>query len=431
MDKKAHIRQFIRDTRAVFGRVPNFIHSSPLRGGVNYSSPVFDDDELEAIIDSVLFGEWLSGGERVREFEDAFSKKFGHGYSVMVNSGSSANLLMVASLKKYFGWEDGDDIILSVVGFPTMLSAVVLNNLNPIFVDIELGSLNFDVNLIADKLTSQTRAIFLSPVLGNPPNMDVLIGLCEDMGIALILDDCDSLGSMWKGKYLTDYAMASSCSFYPSHHLCTGQGGMISSNIKEIIDIARSMAMWGRACRCNGTENMLPNGSCGHRFRRWMPEQDVVLDHRYMFDHVGYNLQPLDLQGAIGLAQLKKFDMIRERRVMYHDVILALLHLTLPLIESPTPLPDADVSWIGVPVVCPDKEYKVKLVAHLESNRIQTRNYFAGNILLHKAYSHFGNWAEYPEANKVLDRVFFLGCSPNYMHDTIAYINRILKEFKL
>lgn len=427
--RRAHILRFIEDTRQTLGSVPNFIHNAP-SGGLNYSSPVFDDNELVAIIESVLFGEWLSGGESVRQFERAFSEKFRHRGSVMVNSGSSANLLMIASLKKVLEWQDGDEVILSVVGFPTTLSAVTLNGLSPSFIDIEFDTLNFDVNRIADKITSRTKAIFVSPVLGNPPDFDILKGLCDDFGLALILDDCDSLGSLWRGRYLSEYAIASSCSFYPSHHISTGQGGMISSNNKEVINTARSMAMWGRACVCSGVENMLSDGSCGHRFSKWIKSQDMVLDHRYIFDNVGYNLQPLDLQGAIGLAQLEKFDTIKDRRMLLHDIIKSILLLTVPDIESPSPLKESEVSWFGVPIVCPDKEYKTKLVSHLESNKIQTRNYFAGNILLHKAYSHLDFWGDYPIANKVLERVFFLGCSPNYNNSSISYLHDVLTKFK-
>jgi CDP-6-deoxy-D-xylo-4-hexulose-3-dehydrase len=431
MDKREFIQKFINEAKVEFGSIPKFIHTTSKGSSqVNYSGPTFDDEELIAVLDSVLFGNWLSAGDKVHAFEQAFSGLFNHRESVMVNSGSSANLLMIAALKKYFGWNDGDEIILSVVGFPTTLSAVLANNLKPVFVDIEFSSLNFDLTQIADKVTNSTRAIFISPVLGNPPDFDWLVAFAQEFGIELILDNCDSLGSKWDGKYLTEYCVASSCSFYPAHHITTGEGGMISSDIPEVIKIARSMASWGRECVCVGADNLLPAGSCNRRFAKWLPEQDVILDHKYIFANMGYNLKPLDLQGAIGLAQLCKFEEISIKRILYKGVIDMFICSELSEVDIISEVAKAEPCWFGVPLICPSKEYKVKLVAHMEANHIQTRNYFAGNILLHPAYSYLDNWAKYPEANKVLERVFFLGCSPNYTDATLSYIINVMGDFE-
>jgi CDP-6-deoxy-D-xylo-4-hexulose-3-dehydrase len=429
-DKRKHIEEFLCKTKSIYGTIPKFIHTTPDSRSANYSGPTFDDEELIAILDSVLFGSWLSSGESVRRFEKAFSTRFGQAHSLMVNSGSSANLLMIAALKKYFNWQDGDEIILSVVGFPTTLSPLLVNNLKPVFVDIEFDSLNFDIDQIIGEISGKTKAIFISPVLGNPPDFDALVEIAMEYNIELILDNCDSLGSMWKGRYLSDYCVASSCSFYPAHHITTGEGGMISSNNPEIIKIARSMASWGRDCTCIGVDNLLSEGGCHHRFQKWLPGQDIVIDHKYVFTNIGYNLKPLDLQGAIGLAQLEKFTNIRSKRIFFKCLIGETIKTIFPEIRVIDELESASVSWFGVPIICPTKEYKVKLVNHLESNKIQTRNYFAGNILLHDAYCHLDNWNGYPEANKVLERVFFLGCSPNYTMDTVRYIKEIVNQFK-
>ena len=187
-------------------------------------------------------GKWLSSGENVYKFEKRFSKKFNHNGSVMVNSGSSANLVMIGAIKKVLDWKDGDEIMLSPVGFPTTVAPIVQHGLKPIFIDIEFDTLNFDVDKIVDKITDKTKAIFISPVLGNAPNFDTLLKVAEFANIELIMDNCDSLGSKWRGKYLTEYAIASSCSFYPAHHISTGEGGMVSSNNIDIINTARSLA---------------------------------------------------------------------------------------------------------------------------------------------------------------------------------------------
>ena len=425
-NKSQHIKDFIESTKAKFGSIPKFIHTTA-DNKVNYSGPYFDDDEIEEMLDSVLFGTWLAAGDKVNRFEKAFSEKFNFKSSVMVNSGSSANLLMIAALKKYFKWNDGDEVILSVVGFPTTLSPLIVNNLKPVFVDIEFDTLNFDIDLIKENITLKTKAIFISPVLGNSPDFDKLLAISNDYHIELILDNCDSLGSKWDGKYLSEYCVASSCSFYPAHHITTGEGGMISSNIQGIVKIARSMSAWGRACTCVGTDNLLPYGSCGRRFSKWLPGQDIIMDHRYVFGQLGYNLKPLDLQGGLGLAQLKKFDDIHQLRRFHKHFITNLLKNHVPDVRTLYKLDPAETSWFGVPVICPDKKFKVKFVKFLEKNNIQTRNYFAGNILLHDAYKHLGNWEDYPEANKVLERVLFLGCSPHYTMDTLHYIDQTLK----
>lgn len=394
---------------------------------VYYSGPVWGEEELLAAITSLIGGKWLVSGEEVAKFEREFSKSVGLKYSLMVNSGSSANLVLLAAAKKLFGWEDGDEIIVSVVGFPTTVAPILQNNLKPKFVDIEMESLNFDMNKIEEKITDKTKAIFLSPVLGNPVDMDALCSLCEERGIFLLFDGCDSLGSEWDGKSLSQYSVASTCSFYPAHHITTGEGGMVSSSNKELIEIARSIAWWGRACYCVGSCNLLKDGTCGKRFSPWLENYDGVVDHKYIFTNIGYNLKPMDFQGAIGLAQIKKAREFTNKRRTNKKIIESLLNKYVKGISIPGELPLAKTSWFGVPVVCSSKELKQKLVSFLESNKIQTRHYFAGNLLLHPAYESLDNFEDYPEANKVLDRVFFLGTSPAYTKETFEYIESVLK----
>jgi len=401
----------------------------PSETPVYYSGPYWDQEEIVAIMNAILGGKWITSGELVHKFEAQFSKKFKFNYSVMVNSGSSANLALVGAVKQYLGWEDGDEIILSVVGFPTTLAPILQHNLKPVFIDIELESLNFDLELIEEKITPRTKAIFLSPVLGNPPNMDRLLEICEKHGIELLLDNCDSLGSTWRGKYLNEYAIASSCSFYPAHHISTGEGGMVSSNIKAIVKIARSLAWWGRDCHCVGATNLLPCGGCGKRFDRWIPDYDGVVDHRYVFTSIGYNLKPLDLQGAIGLVQLDKFEEIDQRRKQSKKRLQAILEEYVERIKVPKELPEAETCWFGTPIVCPDRESKQSLVEYFEKNKIQTRNYFAGNILIQPAYKHLENAENYPNANVVLDRVFFIGAAPHYHEKIFDYVQERLEHY--
>jgi len=312
------IGNLIEKLRAEY-KIPGYMYSNydnfiPGVTPVYYSGPYFDDKEVIASVKAMLIGKWMSAGENVTEFEKAFSRKTKNLFSCMVNSGSSANLIMMASLKKYFDWKDGDEIIVSVAGFPTTTSVIAQNGLTPVFVDIEFETLNFDLSLIEKKITNKTKAIILSPVLGNPPNIARLLGICEKHNLKLILDNCDSLGSKWSGKYLNEYAIASSCSFYAAHELCTFEGGMVSTNERGIINIAKSLVSWGRDCVCSGIENLLPNGICNHRFDKWLEGYDGIIDHKYVFGNMGYNLKPIDVSGAVGLVQLEKLDEICEKR---------------------------------------------------------------------------------------------------------------------
>ena len=407
-----------------------YIHNNNYEKGksnIYYSGPYWDSKEVEAAIKTLLTGKWLPAGEEVNKFERAFSKKFEFDHSVMVNSGSSANLVMIAALKKYFEWEDGDEIIVCVCGFPTTINPIIQNNLKPVFVDIDYSDLNWNLDQIKEKITTKTKAVFSSPVLGNSFNYDKLLEICNQYNVKLIADNCDSLGSKWKGEYLTKHAVAASCSFYPAHHISTIEGGMVSSNIKEIVDIARSFAWWGRDCYCVGQQNLLECGVCGKRFDKWLNGYDKIVDHKYVFGQIGYNLKPIDLQGSIGLVQLEKFDEIHRIR-RHNKTRLHKIFETIPGLRVIDELADAETSWFGVPIVF---EYdKVGLVKHLESNKIQTRNYFAGNILMHPAYKHIESSYNYPNASKVLDNVFFVGCSPVINGDMIEYIEEVVSEYK-
>jgi CDP-4-dehydro-6-deoxyglucose reductase, E1 len=257
--------------------------------------------------------------------------------------------------------------------------------------------------------------------------MERMLEICEKHGLQLLLDNCDSLGSTWRGKYLNEYAIASSCSFYPAHHISTGEGGMVSSNIEEIVNIARSLAWWGRDCYCVGAANLLSCGSCGNRFDRWLPDYDGIVDHKYVFTNVGYNLKPLDLQGAIGLVQLQKFEEIDQRRSQSKQRLQELLEQYVPGVRVPGQLAEAKTCWFGTPIVCQDREKKQELVDYFETNKVQTRNYFAGNILLQPAYRHLDNAMDYPNANVVLDQVFFIGAAPHYHEGVFGYIEELLK----
>ena len=396
---------------------------------VLYSGPFFTNDEIEAAVDCLTGGGWLPSGPKVAMFEREFSRKFGFDECLMVNSGSSANLVMLAALKKYFGWEDDAEIIVSVVGFPTTVAPILQNNMVPRFVDIEWSSLNWNLQQVEAAINDKTVAVFSSPVLGNPYDIDKLKAICEKHNVEMIADGCDSLGGKWKGQWLSDYFVASSCSFYPAHHITTLEGGMVSSNLPGFNKLARSFAWWGRDCYCVGECNLLTNGTCGNRFDKWLEDYDAPVDHKYVFSNIGYNLKPLDLQGAVGLVQLGKFDDIHERRRANYSRIKEILSVLPTCVRIVEERKDAETSWFGVPIICDHPELKHALQKHYESNGIQTRNYFAGNLLLHPGYKHLGNAKDFPEAYEVLNKVFFLGCHPGMAEENFQWIEEKTKEF--
>lgn len=396
---------------------------------VLYSGPYWDQREINAALEGLLTGKWLTSGEYVDKFQTEFAQTFNTGHSHMVNSGSSANLVMFTALKKHFSWNDGDELIVSPVGFPTTISPIVQNNLKPVFVDIEFDTLNFDIHLIEKHVTERTRAIVVSPVLGNPPDMDLLQEICKRRNLLLIGDSCDSLGTRYNGKHLSEYYYSWTCSFFPAHHISTGEGGMVSSNDREFINLVRSISWWGRDCRCSGVANLLPCGTCGKRFNRWLEDYDGVIDHKYLFTNIGYNLKPLDFQGAIGSVQLTKLAEIDSKRRFHKEFIEQALISHIQTLRPIKMLPNADTSWFGVPVLCSSQDEKELLVSHFEHHKIQTRSYFAGNILLHPAFKHLGNYKDYPNANMALSHVFFLGCTPQYTQPVLDYIEEVIKKW--
>ena len=371
----------------------------------------------------------MPSGPNVAKFERAFSRKFGFDESLMVNSGSSANLVMIAALKKYFDWSDGAEIIVSVVGFPTTVAPVIQNNLTPRFVDIEWSSLNWNLDEVEAAINDKTVAVFSSPVLGNPYDIDRLKEICDRRGIKMIADGCDSLGTKWKGTWLSDHFISSSCSFYPAHHITTMEGGMVSSSLPGFNKLARSFAWWGRDCYCVGECNLLTNGTCGNRFDKWLDDYDAPVDHKYVFSNIGFNLKPLDLQGAVGLVQLEKFDEVHQKRRANYERIKTILSAGPSSIRIVDEHQEAETSWFGVPIVCARPSVKHALQRHFEQNGVQTRNYFAGNLLLHPGYRHLGNAKDFPNAYEVLNKVFFLGCHPGLTEDHLQWMAEVFHSF--
>lgn len=429
---KEDIQDFVDSMFSKYENLPNYCHTTKkFDGKVMYAGFFWDKEEIKNIIESVFLESWFVSGPSITKFEQEYAKLVNNKYAVMVNSGSSANLVALATLKRYFKWDDGDSILVSATSFPTTVAVIPQNNLKPDFVDIEMDSLNFDLDDLESKIHGRTRAILCAPVLANPPNFDRLLEICKKYNLQLIGDFCDSTGSTWRGKELASYSVLSTCSLFSSHHISVGNGGLISTDNEEIEILARKISRWFKGCYCTNLANTAANGVCGKRFFNWLEARpDLIYDHRMSFEGLGYNLQNLSLTGAIGLAQLKKWDIIHSRRRENHRIIESLFDRYIKNIKFQKVLPEANPSWFGCGIICESKEQKEKLVNHLEKHKINTRPYFCGNILCHNEFNELGDWRQFPNSTKALELVFFVGVAPHIQEPHMNYIEEILKKYE-
>ncbi len=410
---------------------------------VSYSGPVFDEKETTAVVESILDG-WLIFGKKGRQFELEFSQHLGKKYGTLTNSGSSANLLMVAAAKsRRFSKQlkDGDKIITPIVCFPTTINPLLQHNLVPVFVDVELPSLNLDLDKVEEILQndSDIRGIMFAHVLGNPPDMNRLMALVDKYDLVFLEDACDALGSYYDGKRLGSYGEMSTCSFYPAHHMTMGEGGFVATDSQKTRTILASMRDWGRACYCNSIKpgNVTCGTACGMRFKNWLPGMpDAVYDHRYVFDEIGYNLKPIDLQAAMGLQQIGKLPELDYARRENWSKLKAIFEPYERYFHMPEATENSDPCWFAFLLTIKDDApfTRFDIVEHLEGAKIQTRSYFSGNILAHPGYIHmaapYGDMSKtFPNARLVTTNSFLLGTYAGITEDKIQYIKKVVDKF--
>jgi len=406
---------------------------------VQYSGPYFDHQEYTRAIKTLLGG-WLVLGAETIKFERTFPKLLGKERGLFVNSGSSANLLMLKALtsRRGLNLSKGTKVITPIAGFPTTINPIFQSEFQPLFVDIELDTLNLDLDQVEQvcKDNPDAKVITFAHVLGNPPNMDKLMQIVEKYDLILLEDCCDALGSTYDGKKLGSFGKMASCSFYPAHHITSGEGGFVAMNDMETERIVRSFREWGRGCYCVGKQNLLEKGTCGCRFSNWLPSlPEEVFDHKYIYEEIGFNLKPIELQASIALVQMEKLHEIGQmRRQNYNDLfsVFSKYEEHFHLHEAQ---PKSDPDWFAFPVTIKDDVpfKRSDICQFFEANKIQTRPYFAGNIMLHPAYSGlmdpFKVVSEFPVARKVTTDTFFLGTSPVIDKEKIDYIEHILDRF--
>jgi CDP-6-deoxy-D-xylo-4-hexulose-3-dehydrase len=409
---------------------------------VNYAGPFFDHEEIVAAASTLLDG-WLVMGKDCLRFETKFPKYFGKDHGVITNSGSSANLLMMAALKSKRGYNfpPGTKVLMPIAGFPTTLNPTLQMGFIPVFVDIEYETLNLDLTL-AEALIKKhdIKVITFAHVLGNSPDMDQLMDLVNRYNLVLLEDCCDALGSTYDGKAIGSHGHMASCSFYPAHTITMGEGGFVSCNDKNTETIVRSLREWGRGCYCVGPEaNKLKCGTCKERFKEWLPSlPGEIFDHKYVYDEIGYNLKPIELQGSMGLKQLDKLDEIIRLRKRNYKLLFDIYEKYEKFFFLPRARAKCDPAWFAFPLtIRKDAPFKrAEIIDFLEDAKIQTRPYFAGNIMLQPAYKDLNlimNDDEiknnYPVATHVTTHTFFHGTSPVITEEQIAYIGTVVDEF--
>lgn len=406
---------------------------------------MFDDKEYTAAVETLL-NEWLVLGTDAISFESKFPPLFGKQYGIVTNSGSSSNLLMMLALtsRKLWGFPKGTQVITPAAGFPTTLNPILQLGFEPLFVDIELNTLNINVDQLEEKiLTTGATILTFAHVLGNPPNMDKVMNLVQKYGLILLEDCCDALGSTYDGKPLGSFGELASCSFYPAHHITMGEGGFVACQTKEQEKVLRSFREWGRGCYCVGKKaNLLKNGTCGCRFNKWLPSlPEEIFDHKYVYEEIGYNLKPIELQCSMGLAQLEKLPEIHRRRKENYAKLLDIFSEYEEFFILPRPTPKSNPSWFAFPITIKNGVpfRRSSICGFLEDNRIQTRNYFGGNLLLQPAYAgvSYSNGRgtkadpkkDFPNATKVTTDTFFLGTSPVITSQQLDYVKEKVDEF--
>ena len=386
---------------------------------------VFEPSDVQALVDSAL-DFWLTAGPFTRQFEKEFAHFFGLRESILVNSGSSANLLAVACLtSEKLGdrrLSPGDEVITVAAGFPTTVNPILQNGLVPVFLDITLPTCNIDVGQLEAARSPRTRAVMAAHTLGNPFDAAAVSTFARRHGLWLIEDCCDAAGAEFAGRKVGTFGDLATVSFYPAHHITTGEGGCVLNDSPLLRSIAESFRDWGRDCWCEpGAAN-----TCGKRFDWRLGDLPAGYDHKYIYSHIGYNLKATDMQAAIGLAQLAKLpSFIAARRRNFQALYEGLRGLE-EFFLLPEATPGSNPSWFGFPIaVRPESPFtRGQLLRFLEERRIATRLLFGGNLLRQPAYRGISHRVVGDLANTdfVMRHVFWIGVYPGLTPAMLEYV---------
>lgn len=433
MDSAKELREQILELVAEYQAAAfpscNFV---PGKTPVPVSGKVFDAAELQYLVDSSL-DFWLTAGRFAKKFEHEFARFFGLRHAILVNSGSSANLLALACLTspKLGGrrLRPGDEVITVAAAFPTTVNPIVQNRLVPVFVDVAIPTYSVEVSQLESAISERTRAVMLAHTLGNPFDLSSVTSFVKKHNLWLIEDCCDAVGSLYKNKQVGTFGDLATVSFYPAHHITMGEGGCVLTNRPDLKKLVESFRDWGRHCWCKpGKDN-----SCGKRFEWQLGDLPYGYDHKYIYSHIGYNLKVTDMQAAVGLAQFKKLPGFIKRR----NRNFRLLHEGLRNLQEffilPEPTTDSEPSWFGFPLaVRTDAPFsRDGLLRYLEQRNIGTRLLFGGNLMRQPAYSNLA-WrkvGQLPNSDFVMKQVFWVGVYPGLTEPMIDYMLESLTDY--
>ncbi len=399
---------------------------------VHYAGRVFDDNELVNLVDASL-DFFLTANRYAERFEADFAEYFGVSDALLVNSGSSANLVALTTLTSpKLGdrrIKPGDEVITVAAGFPTTVAPMVQNQLVPVFVDVNLGDYTAISERLAQAVSPKTRAIMMAHTMGVPFDLNAAMALVKEHNLWLIEDNCDALGSRYLGQLTGTFGHLATFSFYPAHHITMGEGGCVITNDELLARIARSIRDWGRDCYCAGGEN----NTCGKRFGQQFGTLPMGYDHKYVYSHIGYNLKLTDMQAAVGCAQFAKLErFISQRKTNFQKLSILLAPYQDKLI-LPKATHNSDPSWFGfVVTVRPQAGFtRNELTRFLEMNRIETRNLFAGNLLRHPAFQNIEHRVvgDLMNTDIIMNQTFFIGIYPGIDDIQLDYIQQVFARF--
>lgn len=425
-------QEILRLTRDFYTEKFGNNHFVPSKSKVNYAGRVFDEKELVNLVDSSL-DFWLTAGRYSQEFTNKLEDFFNLSNIILTNSGSSSNLLAFSALtSKKLGSKrlmPGDEVITVAGGFPSTISPIVQHQMVPVFLDLELGTYNIDVTHLKEAISPRTKAVMLAHTLGNPFNLKVIMEVVQDRDLWLIEDNCDALGAKYEGKLTGTFGHISTVSFYPAHHITTGEGGCVATNDDLLGQIIRSFRDWGRDCYCEGGEN----NTCGKRFSQQFGTLPHGYDHKYVYSEIGYNLKMTDMQAAIGSAQIDKLaGFIETRKNNFNKIYNGLKDLDSFLI-LPEATENSEPSWFCFILTVKENQgfSRNELVEFLNQNNIETRNLFAGNLLRHPAYLDINHRVvgSLTKTDYIMNNTFFVGTYPGMTNEKIDYMIEKFHEF--
>lgn len=405
----------------------------PGKTPIPVSGKVIDEDDIASLVDACLDG-WLTAGRFTEEFQRSLARYIGVRDSLFVNSGSSANLVALSALTSpklgNRALKTGDEVLTVAMGFPTTVNPIIQNNLSPVLVDVNLDTYDAINERLVEAISPKTKAIMMAHTLGNPFNLELVLELCKEHNLWLIEDSCDALGSTYNGKRTGSFGDLATISFYPAHHITTGEGGAVLVKSPLVKKQAESFRDWGRDCYCEtGHDN-----TCKKRFEWQLGELPYGYDHKYIYSHIGYNLKATDIQAALGVSQLQKLDRFIERRRENFNYLLSGLN-DIEGLQMPKATKNSEPSWFGFPITL-DPNHPVnreELLRFLDERKIGTRLMFAGNITRQPAYSKtdFRIVGDLTNSDVVMRRSFWLGVYPGLNERMLEYVVDSVREFMM